>query len=41
MYVILAAILDAILDFYSKRYGNLIAYASIDSISTKATKIDI
>ena len=41
MYVIPAAILDAIFDFYCKRYENLLFYTSIDFISTKATKMDI
>ena len=41
MYVIPAAILDAMLDFYSKHHDNLIVYASIDCIGTESTKIDI
>ena len=41
MYVIPAAILNAIFDFYNKRYEKLIFYTLIDFISTKATEIDI
>ena len=41
MYVVLAAILDAILNFYSMHYENLIVYDSIDFIGTKSTKIDV